>query len=130
MCRNIKTLFNFEPSASDAEIHEAARQFVRKLSGFHTPSRVNAAAFEQAVADIAAAARTLIANLSTTAEPRDRAIEAATAHALTPSLWRQTALNLQWALAGALTGLAWPVVARQHRAGLLLALERFEHGQA
>lgn len=76
MCRNIKTLFNFEPPATEEEIRAAALQFVRKLSGFNKPSQANEAAFAQAVDEVAAAARTLIASLSTTAQPRDRLIEA------------------------------------------------------
>lgn len=81
MCRNIKTLFNFEPPATADEIHNASLQFVRKLSGFNTPSKINQAAFDQAVADIAAAATRLIASLVTTAGPRDREVEAARARA-------------------------------------------------
>ena len=81
MCRNIKTLFNFEPPATEIEIRDASLQFVRKLSGFNVPSRANQAAFERAVEDVAAAARTLIASLVTTAEPRDRQVEAARARA-------------------------------------------------
>jgi hypothetical protein len=81
MCRNIRTLFNFEPPATEQEIRDASLQFVRKLSGFNLPSRANAEAFDRAVEDIAAAARTLIASLVTTAEPRDRAVEAARARA-------------------------------------------------
>ncbi len=81
MCRNIKTLFNFEPPASELEIRDASLQFVRKLSGFSVPSRANAEAFEHAVDEVAASARTLIASLVTTAEPRDREIEAARAKA-------------------------------------------------
>ena len=76
MCRNIKTLFNFEPPATDEEIRAAAVQFVRKLSGFNKPSQANEAAFNQAVDDVAAAARVLMASLSTTAQPRDREVEA------------------------------------------------------
>jgi hypothetical protein len=76
MCRNIKTLFNFEPPATDEEIRAASLQFVRKLSGFSKPSLANAAAFAQAVEDVAAVARTLIDSLATTAPPRDRQIEA------------------------------------------------------
>ncbi len=79
MCRNIKTLFNFEPPASEIEIRDASLQFVRKLSGFSVPSRANAAAFDQAVAEVAETARRLIATLVTSAEPRDREIEAAKA---------------------------------------------------
>jgi hypothetical protein len=76
MCRNIRTLFNFDPPATDAEIHDAALQFVRKLSGFNTPSKANAEAFDRAIGTIAESARTLIDALVTTAEPRDREIEA------------------------------------------------------
>jgi len=81
MCRNIKTLFNFAPPATDDEIRAAALQFVRKLSGFNQPSKANQAAFDQAIEDVAAAATTLIANLSTTADPRDREVEALRAKA-------------------------------------------------
>ena len=81
MCRNIKTLFNFEPPATELEIRDAALQFVRKLSGFNMPSKANEAAFDRAVVEIAASARTLIAELVTAAEPRDREIEAAKARA-------------------------------------------------
>lgn len=79
MCRNIKTLFNFEPPASDAEIRDASLQFVRKLSGFTHPSKANRAAFDQAVEDVTAAATRLLASLETVAPPRDREIEAAKA---------------------------------------------------
>jgi len=81
MCRNIKTLFNFEPPATDEEIRAASLQFVRKLSGYNKPSLANAEAFAQAVEDVAAVARTLIDSLSTTAAPRDRLIEAEKARA-------------------------------------------------
>ena len=81
MCRNIKTLFNFEPPATELEIRDAALQFVRKLSGSAVPSKANEAAFDRAVADVAASARTLIASLVTSAEPRDREVEAAKAKA-------------------------------------------------
>jgi hypothetical protein len=81
MCRNIRTLFNFEPPATELEIRDASLQFVRKLSGFNVPSKANEAAFERAVEDVAAAARTLIQSLVTTAEPRDREIEAQRARA-------------------------------------------------
>lgn len=81
MCRNIKTLFNFEPPATELEIRDAALQFVRKLSGFAVPSKANEAAFERAVEEVAAAARTLIGGLVTHAEPRDREVEAAKAKA-------------------------------------------------
>jgi hypothetical protein len=81
MCRNIKTLFNFEPPATELEIRDAALQFVRKLSGFTVPSKTNEAAFERAVDEVAAAARGLIGTLVTNAEPRDRLIEAERARA-------------------------------------------------
>jgi len=81
MCRNIKTLFNFEPPATEQEIKASSLQFVRKLSGFTHPSRANEAAFQRAVEDVAAAARVLIESLVTTADPRDREIEAARAKA-------------------------------------------------
>jgi hypothetical protein len=81
MCRNIKTLFNFEPPATEVEIRDASLQFVRKLSGFTLPSKANEAAFERAVAEVAASARVLIHSLVTAAEPRDRAVEAARARA-------------------------------------------------
>ncbi|MGH8137700.1 MAG: DUF2277 domain-containing protein [Steroidobacteraceae bacterium] len=79
MCRNIKTLFNFEPPATEEEIKASALQFVRKLSGFTSPSKANRPAFDRAVEDVAAVARTLIESLVTTADPRDREIEAARA---------------------------------------------------
>ncbi|MEO8060629.1 MAG: DUF2277 domain-containing protein [Burkholderiales bacterium] len=81
MCRNIKTLFNFEPPATELEIRDASLQFVRKLSGFNVPSGRNTEAFERAVEQVAASARTLIESLVTSAEPRDREIEAARARA-------------------------------------------------
>jgi len=81
MCRNIRTLFNFEPPATEQEIREASLQFVRKLSGFNAPSRNNAAAFDRAVDEVAAAAGRLIASLVTSAEPRDRETEAMKAKA-------------------------------------------------
>jgi hypothetical protein len=79
MCRNIKTLFNFQPPATKAEIHDASLQFVRKLSGFTQPSRANEAAFERAVAEIAASAEVLIGSLVTNAQSRSREVEAAKA---------------------------------------------------
>jgi hypothetical protein len=81
MCRNIRTLYNFEPPATEAEIRDASLQFVRKLSGFTSPSRANEAAFERAVEDIAATARVLIESLVTSAGPRTRDAEAAKARA-------------------------------------------------
>jgi hypothetical protein len=79
MCRNIKTLFNFEPPATELEIRDASLQFVRKLSGFNVPSRANEEAFERAVEEVAASARKLIGSLVTSAEPRTREAEAAKA---------------------------------------------------
>jgi hypothetical protein len=79
MCRSIKTLFNFEPPVSDDEVRAASLQFVRKLSGFARPSRMNEPAFELAVEQTAAVARTLLRSLVTTAAPRDRDAEAAKA---------------------------------------------------
>jgi hypothetical protein len=76
MCRNIKTLFNFDPPATEEEIRAASLQFVRKLSGFNKPSQANEAAFAQAVDEVADVARRLIDSLSTTAPPRDRDVEA------------------------------------------------------
>jgi hypothetical protein len=76
MCRNIKTLFNFEPPATEDEIHASALQFVRKLSGFNKPSAANAEAFDLAVEEVSGAARKLLASLHTHAPARDREIEA------------------------------------------------------
>jgi hypothetical protein len=81
MCRNIKTLFNFEPPATEDEIRAASLQFVRKLSGFNSPSKANEAAFERAIEEVATAARALIDSLVTTADPRNREVEAARARA-------------------------------------------------
>ena len=81
MCRNIKTLFNFEPPATELEVRDASLQFVRKLSGFSVPSRANEAAFELAVEEVAASARKLIQALVTHAQPRSREVEAAKAKA-------------------------------------------------
>jgi len=81
MCRNIKTLFNFEPPATELEIRDASLQFVRKLSGFNIPSNANDVAFEQAIEEVANAARKLIANLVTEANPRNRQVEVAKAKA-------------------------------------------------
>ena len=79
MCRNIRTLFNFEPPATEQEVRAAALQFVRKLSGFNVPSRANEAAFDRAVDEVAVVAQRLIDNLVTPAPPRDRDTEAARA---------------------------------------------------
>jgi hypothetical protein len=81
MCRNIRTLFNFEPPATEDEIQASALQFVRKLSGFNKPSQGNAAAFERAVEEVSASARRLLASLHTHAPARDRGIEAEKARA-------------------------------------------------
>lgn len=81
MCRNIKTLFNFEPPATEEEIRDASLQFVRKLCGFTKPSKANEPAFDRAVVETAAVAETLLASLITTADPKDREVEAARARA-------------------------------------------------
>lgn len=80
MCRNIKPLFNYEPPATDEEIRDAALQFVRKISGFHAPSEINKPAFDRSVDVFAKEIHTLLTHLSTTAEPKDREVEAAKAH--------------------------------------------------
>ncbi len=81
MCRNIKSLFNVDPPATDEEIRAASLQFVRKLSGFNKPSRANEAAFHRAVDEVAAVAQNLLDSLVTSADPRDRAVEAQRARA-------------------------------------------------
>jgi hypothetical protein len=81
MCRNIKTLFNFDPPATDEEIRAASLQFVRKLTGFHHPSEANEAAFNQAIDEVSVVARKLFDGLVTNAEPHNREEEAAKAHA-------------------------------------------------
>jgi hypothetical protein len=81
MCRNIRTLYNFEPPATDAEVRAAAEQFVRKISGFTKPSQANAEAFERAVDEVADVTRRLLGELVTTAPPKDREVEAAKAKA-------------------------------------------------
>ena len=81
MCRSIKTLFNFKPPATEDEIKAASLQFVRKISGYNKPSQANEAAFNQAVEQVAAAAHKLLASLETSAEPKDREVEAARARA-------------------------------------------------
>ena len=75
MCRNIRTLHNFEPPATEDEVHAAAVQYVRKISGFTKPSHANEAAFERAVAEVATVSRRLLAELVTNAPPRDREVE-------------------------------------------------------
>lgn len=79
MCRNIRTLFNFDPPATETEIRDASLQFVRKLSGFREPSQANREAFDRAVEEVAAASRALLASLVTTAGPRYREVEVAKA---------------------------------------------------
>jgi hypothetical protein len=81
MCRNIRTLFNFDPPATEDEIHASALQFVRKLSGFNKPSQSNAAAFELAVTEVSDVARRLLTSLNTNAPARDREVEAEKARA-------------------------------------------------
>ena len=81
MCRNIKTLFNFDPPATEEEIRAAALQFVRKLSGINAPSKANQAAFDRAIEEVTDAARALISSLVTSAEPRNRDLEAERARA-------------------------------------------------
>ena len=81
MCRNIRTLFNFDPPATDEEIRASSEQFVRKLSGFAKPSKANEAAFERAIEDVFKVARRLIDSLETSSPPRDREVEAQKARA-------------------------------------------------
>jgi hypothetical protein len=81
MCRNIRTLYNFEPAATDDEVRAAALQYVRKISGFTKPSKVNEEAFQQAVEDVAAISARLLGELETNAPPKDREVEAAKARA-------------------------------------------------
>ena len=81
MCRNIRTLYNFDPPATDEEVHAAAEQYVRKISGFAKPSKANAEPFAHAIEAVAEASRQLLSELSTSAPPRDREVEAAKARA-------------------------------------------------
>ena len=81
MCRNIHTLYNFEPPATEDEVRDAALQYVRKISGFTKPSKANEVAFERAVEEVAAASRQLLGELVTSAPPKDREVEAAKARA-------------------------------------------------
>lgn len=90
MCRNIKTLYNFEPPATDDEVRASALQFVRKLSGFAQPSKANQAAFDRAVEEVTRAARELLDSLVTNAPPRDREIEAAKAKARSAERFRSS----------------------------------------
>ena len=89
MCRNIRTLFNFKPPATDEEIHASSLQFVRKLSGFHHPSKANADAFDRAVEEVTAAARRLVDSLVTNSPPRDREEAAAQARARSAKRFRR-----------------------------------------
>jgi hypothetical protein len=91
MCRNIRTLFNFEPPATDDEVRAASLQFVRKLSGFNAPSRANEAAFQRAVDDVSAVARRLVDDLVTTSTPRNREEVAAAARARSARRFGHTA---------------------------------------
>ena len=91
MCRNIKTLHNFQPPATDAEVRASALQFVRKQSGFNRPSKANQLAFDRAVADVAKAAHELLDSLVTNAPPRDRDVEATKARARAADRYRSTA---------------------------------------
>jgi hypothetical protein len=81
VCRNIRTLYNFEPPATEEEVHAAARQYVRKISGYTKPSQANAEAFEQAIDAVAEISARLLDQLVTSAPPKDRDVEAAKAHA-------------------------------------------------
>jgi hypothetical protein len=90
MCRNIKTLFNFKPAATDEEIYAASLQFIRKLSGYNKPSKANEVPFNRAIVQVAAIARTLLDTMETNAEPRDRDVEAARAKARAAERFRAT----------------------------------------
>jgi hypothetical protein len=103
MCRNIRPLFNFDPPATEAEVSDAALQFVRKLSGFQKPSKANEEAFARAVSEVATAARALLSSLVTTAEPRNRELVAERARA--KYLQRFTPVRIQ---GGNLGGSALP----------------------
>jgi hypothetical protein len=105
MCRNIRPLFNFDPPATDAEISDAALQFVRKLSGFQKPSKANEEAFNRAVAEVATAARALLGSLVTVAEPRNRELVAERARA--KNLRRFASLQTPRRISGG-TGLSGP----------------------
>ncbi len=90
MCRNIKTLFNFDPPATEDEIRGASLQFVRKLSGFSAPSRANEKAFNRAVEEVSVVARNLLNSLVTSAEPHNREVESVRAHARAMERFRET----------------------------------------
>ena len=91
MCRNIKTLFNFDPPATDSEIQAASLQFVRKLSGYNTPSKANEEAFNAALSDVFEAAKRLLTSLETNAAPKDREVESAKAKARSAERFGRTA---------------------------------------
>lgn len=91
MCRNIKTLFNFAPPATEDEVRAASLQFVRKLSGFNSPSKANQAAFDQAIEEVSFAAARLLAAMVTHAEPRDREVEALRARARNATRFKRVA---------------------------------------
>lgn len=91
MCRNIKTLFNFEPPATDREIRDASLQFVRKLSGYNTPSKANEAVFNAAIDEVFDAAKRMLTSLETNAPPKDREAEAAKAKARNAERFGKTA---------------------------------------
>jgi hypothetical protein len=93
MCRSIRPLFNFDPPATDGEVRAASLQFVRKLSGFHSPSQVNAEAFQRAVEDVTAVARRLVDSLVTSSPPKDRTVEAAKARARAATRGRPVAAS-------------------------------------
>lgn len=95
MCRNIKTLHNFKPPATDEEIHASSLQFVRKLSGFTKPSKANEEAFNRAIEQVAQAAHELLQSLVTNAPPRDREVEASKARARTAERFRSSNLSDQ-----------------------------------
>ena len=90
MCRNIRTLYNFDPPATDDEVRAASLQFVRKISGYHKPSAVNEAAFQRAVEEVAVAAKRLLDSLVTSAEPKDREVEAERARARSAARFGRT----------------------------------------
>jgi hypothetical protein len=91
MCRNIRTLHNFEPTATEEEVRAAALQYVRKISGYTKPSQANAEAFDRAVEEVAEVSRRLLADLVTTAPPKDRDVEAAKARARAQQRYAATA---------------------------------------
>ncbi len=139
MCRNIKTLFNFDPPATELEIRDASLQFVRKLSGFNLPSPPNrpcqslGSAVKVTLDDLpnlGPRSRAMLASAGITTLQHLRKLGAVAAYARVKRSGANASLNLLWALEGALTGLPWQVVAREHRTSLLLALEQHERGGA